>query len=227
LCLADNPVRYLRSVGPSHSTTEVETVRMKLIALRLYLVLIFLLLAPAAFAQGEGTESENEGPMLMAEVAYLELPGAEYAVVYRGVFGYTFEPGIQLGGGLTGFYLNRPCALAQTTEPAASCPASEAPGDTSSFAGPSPMVGWAIELVDGWFGIHLSVIPTFPLTTGSKGWSLEAGANAYLTFRKVTDDAFGLAIMAGAKFGHFDIEVDQYELRRDEVMPAGSLVYQF
>jgi len=201
---------------------------MKSIAVRLCLVLFVLLLTPAALAQGKGSsESQIDGPMLMAEIAYLELPAASYAIVYRGMFGYTFEPGFQLGGGLTGFYLNQPCNLPRTCESAEGCPASDAPGNAASFAGPSPMIGWAIDLVEGWFGIQLSVIPTFPLTTGSKGWSIEAGANAYLSFRKVTDDDFGLTLMAGVKFGHFDISVDHYELRRNEVMPAGSLVYQF
>lgn len=189
----------------------------------LSLALAFFLLAPSALAD----EHDDDGIFLMGEVAYLELPGDDYTIIYRGLVGYTFEVGFQLGGGLTGFYLKRPCAPDPAAEPVGVCPASEEPSDSSSFAGPSPMAGWDIELVEDWLGLELTVIPTFPVTTGSKGWAIEAGANAYFSFEGASDGDFDLALMAGIKYGHFDIYADQYKLRRDEILPAAGLMGQF
>lgn len=174
----------------------------------------------------EEEADEDDGAVVISEFSYLDLPGKDSAFIYRGILGYTFEVGFQIGAGLTGFHLDRPCAP-YTDKSAGSCPPSGEPAETSDFAGPTAMLGWDLELVQGWFGFEITAMGTFPVTAGARGWVVEGGASPYFSFEAVSKDKVDLAITSGVKYIHADIDVDQYELETDEIMPTWGVMYQF
>lgn len=203
------------------------------------LVLSFVVfLASASFAQmGQDDESESEseakpkvapeservqdddGPVFIGETAYLALDSGDYLLPIRGAIGYTFPFGLQLGGHLTGYYLNRPSVAEK--------PETMALDDSFVFWGVGPMVGWDLELVEDWIGIELMALPSFPITNYSTGWSIEVAGNAYFSFEGVSSGSFDLALMGGIRFCHVDFEADGYAIERNQMMPGGGIMGQF
>lgn len=185
------------------------------------LVLGFVSLFTLAAHAGD----DDGGLLLMAEFSYLGLDGSDYLLNIRGIVGYTFDFGLQLGGHVGGNYLHRPSADGQTYVDDSG---ETVPMDTGFlFWSVGPMAGFDIPLVKDWLGLELTVMPSFPITNKSKGFDIEAGAYAEFSFKGASKGKVGLALMGGIKFGHYDIEADQYSVKSNQMMPGGALAYQF
>lgn len=189
----------------------------------------FLSLCLVFLVSRQAAAGDDDGPFVMLEFNYLTLKEDDnYAWSFRGVGGYTFKPGFQLGGGLSGFYLSKPSVLTEAVaDPCGLCPP-EAREEDLWFAALSPMLGWDIRLVDGWFGLHVTAIPSFPFTEGVNrfSWSIEGGISAYFSFQDIAGDIYP-TLFGGIKASYFDYEIDYYELRQGLVHPTWGAAVHF
>jgi hypothetical protein len=171
------------------------------------------------------SDSKDDGPLFMAEFSYLGLDDADYLLNIRGILGYSFDFGLQLGAHLTGSHLSKPSVAGQTrvNDKGETVPQEEG----FLFWGVGPMLGFDIEFVEDWLGLELTAIPYFPITNDSKGCGIEAGAYGYFSFEAASKGAFDLALMFGIKFDHIDVTADQYSIKSNQMMPGGGLMLQF
>ncbi|MBU0705624.1 hypothetical protein KJ657_05370 [Patescibacteria group bacterium] len=194
-------------------------------------LITLLTLCLVFFVVRQARAGDDDGPVLMAEITGLDLPEEDDLFLFRGIVGYTFEPGVQIGGHFSYYRLDKPSVADQVTENACGylvvCPPGQEFQENFAFWGFGPMIGWNVEFVDDWFGTELATIFSFPVTTGSAGWSFEAGAYLYFSFKGMSDGDVPLYIMGGGHFGHFDFEIDHYDVEANEMMPVGAVMWQF
>ncbi len=190
-------------------------------------ILTALVLAATFSFSASAKEHDLSGPLLLGEASYKDIQ-TQYGptddlTLGRAVAGYTFSPGLQVGMGVSGYYLNKFSACVDSADQTGCLMRGE---DTSSFWSLTPMFGYNLEMSPGLVGLEFTIMPSFAFS-GASGKTLEIGANLYFSLESLTDGSVPVALMAGAKYAAGSFDSDGYSVDFNGVLPSAGVMVQF